>query len=108
MNKQGEIYDRGDVAREIAARYGDQMDDAETQEQALVLALKGLSAVLPDALAEFRSVQIHDLGVFALEPRYRYTGNDESGNPLFEATGESQVVFRPAPFLKEILAARTA
>lgn len=107
MNKQGSEFDRGDLAREIVARFGDQMDDAETQEDAVLTVLKGISAILPDALAEFGRIEWHDLGVFAVQARQRKTGEDEEGNPLFEPTGTDKISFRPAPFVESILSSRT-
>lgn len=106
MNKIGPEFDRGDLAREIAARYGDDLDNAKTQEDAVLVVLKGLAAILPDALAELGRVDVHELGVFAVVPKYRQVGEDENGSPLFEATGEERVTFRPAPFLKSILEQR--
>lgn len=107
MTKTGAEYDLGDLIREIVARYGDQMDNAETQADAIRIAMKGFAAILPDALAEFGRVELHDIGTFAVEARQRKTGADENGNPTFEPTGADKIAFRPAPLIASLVSSRT-
>lgn len=107
MNIQGTEFDRGDLAREIAARYGDDLDNAQTQEAAVLVVLAAIPVVLAEALAEFGRVEIHDLGTFSLQNRQRSAGNDESGNPVFEPTGYDKIAFRSAPLVETLVTSVT-
>ena len=107
MNKIGPEFDRGDLAREIAASYGDDLDNAKTQEDAVLVVLAAIPAVLAEALGEFSRVEWHDLGVFSIQNRQHKTGEDESGNPVFEPTGTDKIAFRSAPLVESLVTSVT-
>ena len=107
MTKEGAEFDRSDLIREIVARYGDAIAEAATPAEATLLVLKAFSAILPDALAEFGRVELHDIGTFTIEARQRKTGEDEEGNPMFEPTGVDKIAFRPASFIASLVSSRT-
>ena len=107
MTKEGAEFDRSDLVREIVARYGGAIADAKTPDEATLLVLKAFSAILPDALAKFGRVELHDIGTFTIEARQRKTGEDEEGNPMFEPTGVDKIAFRPASFIASLVSSRT-
>lgn len=83
IEKKGQEFDRGDLARAINEKHG-------TPEATVHYILEQFAGILPDVLREHGRVELPGLGVFTLGPKYRKT---ESG---FEATGKHKVRFRPA------------
>lgn len=107
MNKSGKYFDKKDLTIEITSRYGDAMDAARTQSEAVEIVLKALGAILPDALSEFGTVHIHGLGVFTLRHRAARKGWNFETDESVDIPPFLDVEFHPAPVVREIIAERT-
>jgi nucleoid DNA-binding protein len=107
MNKSGKIYDRSDLINEICGRYGQDIFTAPTASETVLLTLKALVAILPDALAEFGAVHVHDLGVFTLEHRAARKGFDFAAGEQIEIPPYQDIEFKAAPLVRAILEQRT-
>lgn len=96
-------YDRTDLVNDICERYGEQIFAAGTAPEAVMLTLKAISAVLPDALAKHNRVEIHDLGVFHLTKRAPRKGRNFHTGETIEIPAHDEITFNAAPFLSEIV-----
>jgi nucleoid DNA-binding protein len=108
MKKQGAEFDRGDLARHLAddTVIVDATDYTQLSEAEYVQILNNISRALPDALVEFGRVEIHGLGVFALELRQPDSGKLPDGTP-WTTPERYKVVFRPSEAFVQIIASRT-
>ncbi len=105
MNKIGTEFDRGDLAREIAGRYADQM--AGSPEDIATIVLKGLGNVLPDALSQFGRIELHGIGTFHLERRAPRKGRDFKTGEQVEIPERQKVIFDASLFVSEVIEQRT-
>jgi len=106
---QGTECDRGDLARHLAEDtvIVDAANDyTQLSEAEYIQILNNISNALPDALVEFGRVEIHGLGVFALELRQPDSGKLPDGT-TWTTQERNKVVFRPSEAFVQIIASRT-
>jgi len=107
MEKNGKDFDRGDLARAIAAAYGDQLLDTEGPEQMALIVLGAIAELIPQAVSEFGHVEIHNFGTFNLKNDMVFVGRSDTGVPDFVPSGSNKVKFKAAPKLLERISSLT-
>ena len=102
-------FDRADLAEAIAARIVVQDQDGLQQKHTtedIIDVLRAFASCLSDALVEHQRVEIHELGVFRLQPKDADSGNTPDG-VAWSTPPRNKVDFDAAPFVCRIVSERT-